>query len=53
VIELKVAPNTDTPLKALFQGLRYSAILDANRRVLTKEILARMGASSIWPGSSQ
>jgi len=50
VIELKVAPNTDTPLKALYQGLRYSAILDANRRALTNEILARKGASPIWPG---
>jgi hypothetical protein len=28
VVELKVAPNTDTPLKALYQGLRYSAIVD-------------------------
>jgi hypothetical protein len=28
VVELKVAPNTDTPLKTLYQGLRYSAIVD-------------------------
>jgi hypothetical protein len=50
VIELKVAPNTDTPLKALYQGLRYSAILDANRQGLGAEVLARTGASPIWPG---
>jgi hypothetical protein len=50
VIELKVAPNSDTPLKALYQGLRYSAILDANRQAITTEVLAHKGASPLWPG---
>lgn len=49
-IELKVAPNTDTPLKALYQGLRYSAILDANRKAISNEVLACRGASPAWPG---
>jgi hypothetical protein len=50
VVELKVAPNTDTPLKALYQGLRYSAIVDANRQAMSAEVLVRKGASPIWPG---
>lgn len=41
VVELKVAPNTDPPLKALYQGLRYSAIVDANRQAMSAEVLAR------------
>ncbi len=51
VIELKIAPNTDTPLKALYQGLRYSAILDANRRAINTEIRSRHDVPDLtWPG---
>ncbi len=51
IIELKIAPNTDTPLKALFQALRYSAILDANRRAITNEIRSRHDVPDLtWPG---
>lgn len=50
IIELKVAPNSETPLKALFQALRYSAIVDANRRAFEDELIEYFGGTSIaWP----
>lgn len=43
VIELKVKPEStsqhgDTPAAALLQGLRYAAIVQANRNVIAKEL---------------
>ena len=49
IIELKVSPNTETPLKALLQALRYSAILDANRRAIAMEIGERTMKQIRWP----
>lgn len=42
IIELKVKPRRpnnpgDTPLKALMQGLRYAAVVEANRDTIAKE----------------
>lgn len=50
IIELKVEPNDDTPLKALLQGLRYSAILEANRLAVTAEMHETFGIAAVtWP----
>ena len=38
----------DTPLKALFQCLRYCAIIDANRTTLALEV-ERFGVDLKWP----
>ena len=41
VIELKVKPadgsRGETPMKALVEGLRYAAIIQANREVIAEE----------------
>lgn len=51
IIEMKVWPNKETPLKALYQGLRYSAMLDANRHQLSSEIMAATHKPQLsWPG---
>lgn len=49
IIELKVAPNTETPLKALMQVLRYGAIADANRQAISAEIRDLLGLEARWP----
>ena len=49
IIELKVFDNMDTPLKALLQGLRYSAIVDASQAAITLEALGRFDADLQWP----
>lgn len=46
VIELKVKPRSngnrgDTPLLALMEGLRYAAVVEANRRVIADEAADR------------
>lgn len=43
VTELKVQKNT--PLRALTQGIRYAAILDANIKELSKEIEQKFGVN--------
>ncbi|MEX0826157.1 MAG: hypothetical protein WD184_05345 [Acidimicrobiia bacterium] len=51
IIELKVHPNSDTPLKALLQALRYSAILEANSDKIASEVFERRGVRVEWPAS--
>ena len=55
VIELKVHPahgrRTETPLKALLEGLAYSAILDANREALCAE--CRLASHAVKPSRPQ
>jgi len=46
IIELKVGASSESPYRALLQALRYSAMLDANRRQISGEVKARTGA---WP----
>jgi len=51
IIELKVGANTEPPYSALLQALRYSAMVDANRRQLSTEVKARTNGSELtWPG---
>ena len=52
VIELKVKPEGSTsrgesPAAALFQGLRYAAIVDANRAEIAKEAKLRFDANIV------
>lgn len=51
IIELKVGANIEPPYSALLQALRYSAMVDANRRQLSTEVKARTNGSELtWPG---
>lgn len=49
IIELKVGSNTEPPYSALIQALRYSAMLDANRRQISVEVRARTRVDLAWP----
>jgi hypothetical protein len=49
IIELKVRSNTEPPYSALIQALRYSAMLDANRRQISVEVKARTRVDLSWP----
>ena len=51
IIELKVLDNMDTPLKALLQGLRYSAIVDANQAEIMREALELFQVDLEWPAA--
>ncbi len=52
IIELKVAPNADTPLKGLLQALRYSAIVDANRHAIERQVEHEFRVADLnWPAS--
>lgn len=41
VVELKAATGGDTPLRAVLEGLAYTAILQANLATIRKEVLQR------------
>ena len=49
IIELKVGSNTEPPYSALLQALRYSAMLDANRRQISVEVKTRTRVDLAWP----
>lgn len=49
ILELKVGDNSDTPLKALLQCLRYAAIVEANLESIQSEAIDRFGIPLGWP----
>ena len=50
IIELKVFPNDETPLKAFYQAVRYSAMIDANRKALEEDFQGHLGIRNlVWP----
>jgi len=49
IIELKVFDNSDTPLKALFQCLRYGAIVEANWKAIADEAAEKFDVEFRWP----
>lgn len=49
VIELKVGANSETPVAAYLQALRYAAMLERNRHAITAEVLEKYAREVTWP----